>query len=429
MTFDGLPEGWRTATLGDIAVDAGLVGGPFGSSLGRKDYVADGVPVIRGTNIAGGGRFDEGDLVFVTEEKVADDLRRNTAVPGDIILTQRGTLGQVGLVPQGSYPTWVISQSQERLRVDQAKANRDFVFFALRSPALVDEIKRRAITTGVPHINLGITQELPIPLPPLAEQERIAGVLAVLEAKVENNRRIAKTLEEIAATLFDARFVDFVDHDDLVDSEIGRIPRDWRVRTLGDIASVGRESVDPQELPDQELEHFSFPAFDSGRAPEITTGGALKSAKLLVNERCVLVSKLNPERPRTWWPIPAGQGMPVCSPEFVVLEPEEAIPHAFLYAVARLHPGVREHVMSHATGTTGSRQRVKPAEVLSASFAMPPAELLERESHPLAELFAAAEQLLRESQTLAGIRDRLLPKLISGDIRIPSNTELTLEAS
>src|SRR5205085_1135048 len=172
--------------------------------------------------------------------------------------------------------------------------------------------------------------------------------------------------------------VDFLGHETLDQSDIGPIPSNWRAVTFGEIATVCRGAIDPQKVPDQVLEHFSFPAFDSGRSPEITTGAALKSAKILVDEQCVLVSKLNPDRPRVWWPIPTGQSMAVCSPEYVVLKPKDDTPHAFLYSVARFHPDVREHIIAHATGTTGSRQRVRPAEVLKARFAAPPPELLER---------------------------------------------------
>jgi type I restriction enzyme S subunit len=78
-----------------------LNGGPFGSKLVQKDYVDSGVPVIRGTNLSGDCRFDGSEFVFVTEEK-ANDLLPNNAHPGDLIFTQRGTLGQVGIIPENS---------------------------------------------------------------------------------------------------------------------------------------------------------------------------------------------------------------------------------------------------------------------------------------------------------------------------------------
>src|SRR5690349_4321675 len=98
-------DDWRTGTLRDVAAPRGLIGGPFGSSLGGKDYVPSGVPVIRGVNLASAGYFDAAEFVFVTREK-ARELAGNQAVPGDVVFTQRGTLGQVGIVP-ADFATYV----------------------------------------------------------------------------------------------------------------------------------------------------------------------------------------------------------------------------------------------------------------------------------------------------------------------------------
>ena len=105
---------WPLVTVDQIKAKKrySLVGGPFGSNLVTKDYREDGVPVIRGGNVPGDKAFSFDDLVFVSEEK-ADQLLPNNAFPGDLVVTQRGTLGQVGLIPLDSpYPRFVISQSQ-----------------------------------------------------------------------------------------------------------------------------------------------------------------------------------------------------------------------------------------------------------------------------------------------------------------------------
>lgn len=101
--FD-VPKGWTLAQLDDVRAegDYTLVGGPFGSDLTQRDYVSDGVPVIRGTNLGGTeGRFVDDNFVFVSEHK-AQSLRRNIALPGDVLFTQRGTLGQVAVIPKNA---------------------------------------------------------------------------------------------------------------------------------------------------------------------------------------------------------------------------------------------------------------------------------------------------------------------------------------
>ena len=123
-----MTENWQDCFVADIASPAknALVGGPFGSNLVSKDYVETGVPVIRGQNM--GERWISGDFVFVSEEKTKQ-LSPNTARPGDLIFTQRGTLGQVAIVPEKLFDAFIISQSQMKLTVDKEKADALFMYY------------------------------------------------------------------------------------------------------------------------------------------------------------------------------------------------------------------------------------------------------------------------------------------------------------
>ena len=186
----------RTITLADVAEPQGLVGGPFGSNLVGADYVAHGVPVIRGTNM--GRVWVGGDFVFVTEKKTDRDLARNLAIPGDLVFTQRGTLGQVAEVPRGNFPRYVISQSQMRLRVDRRVAHPTFVRLACESPTFLKQVDDNAISTGVPHINLGILGRLTIPQLALGEQQSIVEVLGALDDKIAANEKLVVNSETLA---------------------------------------------------------------------------------------------------------------------------------------------------------------------------------------------------------------------------------------
>lgn len=201
------PAGWSEWVIRDLAPKRGLAGGPFGSSLGTKDYVRMGVPVIRGQNLSSDGKFDGSEFVYVSEGK-ADELKRNIAIPGDLVFTQRGTLGQVGVVPANDFERYVISQSQMRLRPDPEVADVDFLYYVFRSPQMLDMIDSRAIVTGVPHINLGILGDFQVLLPPLSEQRAIAAVLGALDDKIESNRRVVKTARELIDALFCTAFSD-----------------------------------------------------------------------------------------------------------------------------------------------------------------------------------------------------------------------------
>ncbi len=123
-------------TIHEIASgeDYSCIGGPFGSDLTTKDYTQSGVPVIRGANLSGVGHWmSEDAFVYVSEAK-ADVLRRNLAFPGDIIFTQRGSLGQVARIRlDASAARYVLSQSQMKLTVDVTKADADYVCHYFRS--------------------------------------------------------------------------------------------------------------------------------------------------------------------------------------------------------------------------------------------------------------------------------------------------------
>lgn len=159
-------------TVADLAVPKGLVGGPFGSNLTSKDYVDEGVPVIRGTNMS--QRLVGGEFVYVSNDKAAT-MRGNQAIPGDVVFTQRGTLGQTALVSD-EHPLYIVSQSQMRLRVN-ARSCANYVFHAFRTPRMVAAVQGRNTATANPHINLGILAGMQIPVPDRATQVEICTTL------------------------------------------------------------------------------------------------------------------------------------------------------------------------------------------------------------------------------------------------------------
>ena len=146
---------WVETTIGQIAASTrnALVGGPFGSNLVSRDYVEAGVPVIRGQNM--GGRWVSGEFVFVSEQK-AQSLESNLARPGDIVFTQRGTIGQVSLVPRVPFDRYLVSQSQMKLTANSEIADSAFLYYVFSTDEQQDYIRQHAIQTGVPHTNLGI---------------------------------------------------------------------------------------------------------------------------------------------------------------------------------------------------------------------------------------------------------------------------------
>lgn len=225
----------RTVKLAELAANKrwAINGGPFGSKLVSKDYRDEGVPVIRGANLPDSSWFSDDNLVFVSEEK-ADELLANNAHPGDVIFTQRGTLGQVGLIPLDSpYERYVISQSQMKITVDRSIADPRWLYYYFRQESIVESIKARAVTSGVPHINLGTLKDFEIALPDLKIQEATADCLMALDRQLENHRKQISLLREAARLIYTEWFVRlrFPGHEKAKTS--GLLPDGWRQEALG----------------------------------------------------------------------------------------------------------------------------------------------------------------------------------------------------
>jgi type I restriction enzyme S subunit len=222
---------------------------------------------------------------------------------------------------------------------------------------------------------------------------------------------MSETLESIAQALFRSWFVDF----DLVPSKADRARR--RLGTVADLARPSRETIDPGTRPDETFDLFSIPAFDAGRSPERRLGSEIKSHKLLVPDGSILVSKLNPRIPRVWWPTVRPGRSAICSTEFLVLVPADGISLEYLFALTS-DPAFSKELEAGVTGTSGSHQRVKLETVLGTSATIPDDGAMSAFTEITRPLYARSRLAREETETLAALRDALLPKLISGELRV-----------
>ncbi len=262
----GLPAGWQRCTVGDLAAPSSYscVGGPFGSDLTAKDYRASGVPVIRGANLGGSTRWlRESGFVFVSPEK-ADQLQRNMAFPGDLIFTQRGTLGQVARVPLSArYPAYLLSQSQMKLAPDLKRADPDFLYFFFTSAIALREIERCTIGTGVPHLNLTILKSLSVVLPTLAEQRKIAAILSSVDETIEKTEAVIAQLDVVKKAMLEELLTRGIPgrHSRFKQTEIGEVPASWELGRLGDAAVPGGLQTGPfgSQLKAEEYSEHGIP--------------------------------------------------------------------------------------------------------------------------------------------------------------------------
>jgi len=325
------------------------------------------------------------------------------------------------------------------VRPSPERVHHRFLRYWLNCPFLATHIHGYRDGSVAERLNLPTIRALPVPLPPVDQQTTIADVLGSLDDKIEVSRHTDRVLERVAAAIFKAWFVDFEPvhakatgaggfslvpqhvFSDLPSSftrsPLGSIPSGWQAGTFSELASLSRDTVDPGSRPTAIYEHFSIPSYDEGRVPKRERGAEIKSNKVQVIPGSVLVSKLNPRIPRVWLPSPPSAVQQIASTEFLVVVPRSASSREYLYCLARSED-FRDEFASRVTGTSGSHQRVKADDLLSIRVLLAPESVMTAFKNVVGPMFSLIEANRQESAVLASMRDMLLPKLLSGEVRL-----------
>ena len=237
-----MEEVWKeyeTQKLGDYILD--IAAGPFGSNLKVECFVPSGFPIIDGANLRG---FKVTDNVtkFVTEEK-ARSLYRSIAKRNDVVVTISGNVGQISYIPNNSkYKEYLVSQRQFRATFDTTKVYVPYLIYYFHTIEGQHKILSFANQTGVPALAQPLKnfKNIDVQLPPLSKQKQIASILSSIDDKIECNQRINDNLEQQAQALFKSWFVDFEPFKEgvFVESELGMIPKGWRMGELCEIADI-----------------------------------------------------------------------------------------------------------------------------------------------------------------------------------------------
>ena len=412
---------WPQAKLEALAADIphAFVGGPFGSNLTTRDYVDSGVPVIRGSNMNGGRYLGTTGLVFVSEAKVRKDLSSNVAREKDLIFTQRGTLGQVVMIPKtGLFPLYVVSQSQMKLTVDESKADRRFIYYYFSSPTGVGRITNLASSSGVPHINLTVLRNFELPVPPLRTQHHIADILSAYDDLIENNRRRIALLEQAARELYREWFVRlrFPGHENtrIVDGQ----PEGWERKKIADVCLTtggGTPSTRRAEywdgditwiVPTDVTNNDCLVLLDSAR--KISDKGLRESSARMVPAETILMTS------RASVGFFAMMDREFCTNQgFINVVPhDEKIRLYLLFNLINRVPEIR----SNAQGTTYpeiSKGRFREMDVV-----IPKRAIAAEFSRKASEFIDQVRCLKRSTSVLTQARDILLPRLMSGKVAV-----------
>ena len=437
---------WKRMKIGDLCDQFGaeLQTGPFGSQLHSYDYKETGIPVVP-TEAIDDGKINPDVLPRISSEK-ANELSRHLLRQGDILFARRGA--------QATGKTAIVRKSDEgaicgtgaiRLRIEKAKsiAFPSFLATYLSGKETICWIRHHAIGATMPNLNEGIIRSIPILLPLLQEQKAIAHILGTLDDKIELNRKTNETLEAIAKALFNSWFVDFdpvrakaegrptglpaeisdLFPDSFEDSELGEIPSGWRVGEIQDIAELNPETWGSRNQPLRvkylDLSNVKYGKIDCIEKYE--WGDAPSRARRILKAGDTVVGTV---RPGNGSYCLIGEDGITGSTGFAVLRPKNKNDNAFVYLSSCSKENI-DRLAHLADG--GAYPAVRPELVAQTSVIVARREVLDCFSNRISPLFTAAEKRKQLSKVLCRVRDALLPKLISGELRIPDAEKMLEE--
>jgi type I restriction enzyme, S subunit len=419
--------------------------GNHGEYRPRPDeFVEEGVAFIRAADMEGGRvLFDSASKI---NESARQRITKGIGAPGDVLLSHKGTVGKVALVPDDA-PDFVCSPQTTFWRtLDQDALDRKYLYAFLRSPGFHAQLATRAGETDMaPYVSLTSQRSLRVAVPPIETQRVVARILGTLDDKIELNRRMNQTLEAMARVIFKSWFVDFdpsrakaagrklpglagpiadLFPDSFEDSELGEIPKGWKTRTLPEVVQINPTRtltkgtvapyLDMSNMPTQGPSPDAWIMREVGSGMKFINGDTLvaRITPCLENGKTAFVNFLADNQ--TGWG----------STEYIVLRPKGTIPPIFAYLLARWDD-FRAFAIHQMTGSSG-RQRVPAESLTKFKLAIPDIDspLFAELGKLILPLFERIETASKESRTLAALRDALLPKLISGELRVSVSTEV-----
>ena len=444
---------WRRTTIEEIAADesSSISIGPFGSRMKSDCYVDSGVPVVRGNNISG-GKYPEGDFVFITEEK-ASELKSSQVRYGDLVFPHRGAIGRVALIPENG--RMILSSSLMKLTPSREKCCPAFLLYFFRSRKGVQELLKNASTVGTPGIGQPLTslKQISLDLPPLKEQKSIAHILGTLDEKIELNRKTNETLEAMAKALFKSWFVDFdpvrakaegrptglpaeisdLFPDSFEDSELGEIPSGWAVTTVGEVTDLVTKGTTPtsiggafssEGIPFYKVESISDEGhIIPGKCAFIDDKSDALLARSRIEEGDILFSiagTIGRVAQMTRFDIPANtnQALAIARPSNRRIS--STLLFYFLRERGRIDLALSRTVQSVQANFSLSELKSIPLPLPQQSSRI-----------ALEDIFDSLRKKIssnqRNSFSISALRDTLLPKLISGEIRIPDAEKMLEE--
>ena len=420
--YGEFPSTFQQNRLADLCVaDVGIQTGPFGSQLHSRDYVKTGTPIITVEHLLD-NRIGRTDLPRVSEADRAR-LSKYTIREGDIVFSRVGSVDRRSLV-RGPEDGWLFSGRCLRVRPNSSKLDPQYLSYFFGMPAFREHIRAISVGATMPSLNTTILSDVTVVYPPLPEQRAIAHILGTLDDKIELNREMNETLEQMVRTLYKSWFVDFdpvhakmdgrwqpgkslpglpielydLFPDRLVPSELSDIPEGWQVKPLEDCIDLAYGKS------------LKADARNPGNVPVFGSNGPIgwHDQRLVEGPGIVVGRKGNPGTV-SWC---QSDFFPIDTTFYVVPKSGHLNLHFLFYALTdqglpaiaadSAVPGLNRNLayMNH---------QLVPDETVVEHF-----------GGIASAIFIRRHQLDEESRALATQRDTLLPELVSGKI-LPRN--------
>ena len=394
----GMSE-WKQTTLGNVSIKIGSGATPRG---GSNSYKEAGISLIRSQNILD-FKFSTDGLAYIDDDK-ADDLQNVTVEKNDVLLNITGdSVARCCIVPISALPARV-NQHVSIVRLNSEKASHSFIFYLLQSMKeellMQSEIgaTRRALTKGM-------IESLEILLPPLPEQKAIASVLSSLDDKIDLLHRQNKTLEAIAETLFRQWFIE-------------EAKENWEERRLLDIINLvggGTPKTSISQYWDGEIPWLSggdisssHKSFIVSSEKAITQEGLQKSSAKILPQFATIITTRGTVGKYALLSKP----MSYSQTNYGILPKVE---NCFFFTYLLINHTVNE-LLSSAYGSVFDT--ITTTTFRDISVALPSEEIIKKSEINISAYFIKKLHCLTQIQTLEKLRDTLLPKLMSGEVRV-----------
>ena len=373
--------GYETCRIADLIDEIAM--GPFGSNIKVSCFVDSGVPVLNGSNLEGFS-LSEKTFRYVTREK-ADSFNKANAHRGDIVITHRGTLGQIVFIPQDSkYDRYVISQSQFRVRCND-KVLPEYLVYYFHTPIGQHKLLSNASQVGVPALARPSStfQQIEVVLPELSIQKRVVEIISTIQKKIANNQELNDNLELQAQAIYSYMFIENAD------------PA-WVQGHLSDLITV-KYGKDHKKLADG-----SYPVYGSGGIMRYVERPLYDKESVLIPRKGTLNNVMYVNQP--FWSV-----------------------DTMFYTEMRL-PNVAKFVYHFvkakdlASMNAGSAVPSMTTDILNAMEVVIPSTSALAEFESLVDpMYRAMQENNIQSSKLSELRDALLPKLMSGEIDVSAD--------